>query len=209
MISFQRLLGQEDHFCALLEASAQEACNAVAQLKTMFDQSCDTAMLQSFAQTRRKEKQITEEITEKLMTTFVTPMEREDIEALAESLYKIPKTIEKFAERYRITAAQIQDTDFGPQVVLMDKAVHLVLNMIQAMRAGRNHEGIKGLQQALQQIESDADRVLLELSRRFYEPGFPPIKAIILKDLFNLNEKVVDRCRDAGNVVSLVLFKNS
>ena len=62
---------------------------------------------------------------------------------------------------------------------------------------------------AIQAAEAEADDVLLELERKFYEPGFPPLKAIILKDLFALNEKVVDRCRDAGNVISHVVLKNS
>ena len=35
MISFQRLLGREDEFCELLEASAQEGCNAVGLLKNV------------------------------------------------------------------------------------------------------------------------------------------------------------------------------
>jgi uncharacterized protein Yka (UPF0111/DUF47 family) len=51
--------------------------------------------------------------------------------------------------------------------------------------------------------------VLLELTQKFYEPGFPALKAVILKDLYDLNEKVVDRCRDAGNVISHVVLKNS
>lgn len=209
MISFQRLLGQEDEFCALLEASAREACAAVDFLKSMFAKSCDTAVIQSIAHTRRKEKQITEQITEKLIMTFVTPMEREDIEALAEALYKIPKTVEKFAERYRICAAQIQGTDFTPQINLMDQATDLVLQMVQAIRQGRNLSGIKELQSRLQKVESDADDLLLELSSRFYQPGFPALKAIMLSDLYALNEKVVDRCRDAGNVISQVLLKNA
>ena len=73
-------------------------------------------MLHEFADARSKDKAITEEISEQLITTFVTPMEREDIEALAESLYKIPKTVEKFAERYRIVADQAEGRRLQPQV---------------------------------------------------------------------------------------------
>lgn len=68
---------------------------------------------------------------------------------------------------------------------------------------------IKNLQVELQVCESQADDVLLNLEREFYQPGFPALKAVILKDLFSLNEKVVDRCRDAGNVIAHVLLKNS
>ena len=136
-------------------------------------------------------------------------MEREDIEALAEALYKIPKTVEKFAERYQISLAQIPGADFNRQVKLMERAVHLVLQMTQALRAGRNLGGIKTLQNELQTLESEADDVLLDMLKRFYEPGFPALQAVILKDLYDLNEKVVDRCRDAGNIVTHIVLKSS
>ena len=209
MFSFQRLLGREDEFCNLLEASAQEACHAVDALKNVLKRHELSPTLHEFADARSKDKRITEEISQRLITTFVTPMEREDIEALAEALYKVPKIVEKFAERYSIVADQVKDVDFSKQFVLMEKAVNLVLKMVQALRAGRNLGGIKALQNELQACESQADDVLLEMEREFYQPGFPALKAVILKDLFSLNEKVVDRCRDAGNVVSHVLLKNS
>ena len=209
MISFQRLLGREDEFCELLEGSARESVHAVEALKQLLANRDVTPTLHEFAAARSTDKKITEEISERLITTFVTPMEREDIEALAESLYKIPKTVEKFAERYLIVSDKLRDVDFGPLVSLMEKAVNLLLKMVQALRAGRNLGSIKTLQRELQIVESAADDVLLAFTKRFYEPGFPPLKAVILKDLFNLNEKVVDRCRDAGNVISHVLLKNA
>jgi len=209
MISLQQLLSREQEFCDLLEASAGEAAHAVDALKFMLLHRDDAVTLHEFADARSKDKAITEKISEMLITTFVTPMEREDIEALAEALYKIPKTVEKFAERYRISADKVRDVDFSNQVDLMEQAVHLVRQMVQALRSGRNLGGIKALQNQVQAVESTADDLLLEMERRFYEPGFPALKAIILKDLFNLNEKVVDRCRDAGNVISHVVLKNS
>ena len=54
------------------------------------------------SQSRRKDKQITQELTEQLCKTFITPLEREDIQALAAALYKIPKTVEKIGERILI-----------------------------------------------------------------------------------------------------------
>jgi hypothetical protein len=209
MISFQRLLGREDEFCELLEASATEAVHAVDALKKLLANPGVAPTLHEFAAARATDKKITEEISDKLIATFVTPMEREDIEALAEALYKIPKTVEKFAERYQISVSQIRDADFNRQIKLMDQAVHLVLQMTQALRAGRNLGGIKALQNELQSLEAEADDVLLDLMKKFYEPGFPALQAVILKDLYDLKEKVVDRCRDAGNVISHALLKNA
>src|SRR5437667_11718095 len=104
MFSLQKILGKEDKFFDLLEASAEEAHGSVQLLNALIKSPEQARSLEEFAHTRRKDKRITEEITEELCKTFVTPLEREDIEALASALYKIPKTAEKFGERFSICA---------------------------------------------------------------------------------------------------------
>lgn len=209
MISFQRILGREAQFCELLAASAQQGCAAVVALKKVLADRQATVTLHEFANARHRGAEITNQIDEMLIQTFVTPMEREDIESLAEALYKIPKTIQRFTQRYLLVVDQVRDVDFSAQTDLMEKAVNLVLRMVKALQANRDLGSIKSLQNELQAVESRADDVLLEMMQPFYQPGFPPLKAVILKDLFGLNEKVVDRCRDAGNVISHVILKNA
>ena len=208
MISFQRLLGREGEFFGLLEASAAECMNSVAAFRKMLAQPGTVPSLTEFAAARRRDKEITNQLEEMLIRTFVTPIEREDIEQLADQLYKIPKTIEKFAERYALVADRFADIDCARQAALLEQAVTLVRDLVKALRAV-DFNRIKSLQRELQGVETEADDVLLEMLRALYQPGFPPLKAVILKDLFDLIEKAIDRCRDAGNVVSQVLLKNS
>ena len=61
----------------------------------------------------------------------------------------------------------------------------------------------------LQLIESEADEVLLDQLRGLYSNPSNTLRAVFLKDLFELLEKVADRCRDAGNVINLIVLKNS
>jgi uncharacterized protein len=209
MFSLQRTFGRDDEFCALFEASALEACQSVRALKEVLDRQDLVPTLETFSAARRKEKKLTNEIEELMIHSLVTAMEREDIEKLTAALYRVPKTVEKFAERFIISAAQVRDVDFRRQVSLMERAAGGVLQMIKAWRAGASLKEIKQLNASIQKIESDADDVVLELTGSLYESGYPPLKAIIVKDLFELNEKVVDRCRDAGNVITRVVLKNS
>ena len=208
MISFQRLLGREDEFFGLLEASAQECMNSVAAFRRMLEKPGVAPSLTDFAAARRRDKEITNKLEEMLIRIFVTPIEREDIEELADQLYKIPKTIEKFAERYSLIAVRYPDLDCARQAELLEKSVTMVLGLVRALRAA-DFSKIKALQSELQSVEAEADNVLIEMLRGLYQPGVPPLKAVILKDLFDLIEKAIDRCRDAGNVVSHVLLKNS
>src|SRR5215510_1033658 len=118
MFSLQRLLGRDDEFCALLEASAREGVASVSSLRIVLNNGHETPSLEAFIRARRKEKEITADIAELLTRALVTSFEREDIENVAEALYKIPKTVEKFAERYFLTLDQVREFDFTRQLVL-------------------------------------------------------------------------------------------
>ena len=61
----------------------------------------------------------------------------------------------------------------------------------------------------LQQVEGEADKAIMELYRDLFSGKHDPIKVIVLKDLYELLEKIIDRCRDVGNVISQLVLKNS
>jgi uncharacterized protein Yka (UPF0111/DUF47 family) len=61
----------------------------------------------------------------------------------------------------------------------------------------------------LQTIEGDADKLELELLRDLYHGEYDTKHVIFLRDLYDLLEKVIDRCRDAGNVILQVVLKHS
>jgi hypothetical protein len=97
MFSLKKLLGKEDKFFDLLEASAEEARASTALLGRFLQERAigRPTNIDDFIHTRRKDKRITQQITEELCKTFVTPLEREDIEALAFALYRIPKMVKR------------------------------------------------------------------------------------------------------------------
>lgn len=205
----QRLLGRDDDFCALLEASAQEGVASIEALKTVLACPTVTPTLDVFRATRSKEKKIAADLSDLLYTALVTAMEREDIEALSEALYKIPKTVEKFAERYLLTIERVREFDFTRQLVLMEEATRSVLEMVQAFRARAGLAELKRLDVRIQRLENEADDVIIEFIRGLFQPACSSLQVIILKDLIELNEKVVDRCRDASGVIARVALKNS
>lgn len=209
MISLQKLFGKSDIFYDLLEKSAEEARNGVQALKTLFAEAPAAQNLDALKLVRRKDKKITEEINEALCKTFVTELEREDIEALSNALYKIPKTVEKIAERFIICADKLGGVDFSRQMRMMETAADTVVQMVGELRKKMHLERMKDMNAKLQQIEGDADNLILELLKDLYSGAHEPLRVIMLRDLYDLMEKVVDRCRDAGNVLSLIVLKYS
>lgn len=210
MISLQKLFGKTDVFYDLLEQSAKEAQNSVKALHELLKAPASaTPTLDAFSASRRADKKITQQIDEALCKTFVTELEREDIEVLATALYKIPKTVEKIAERFLIARDRLVGVDFSRQIALMDAAADGVVTMIEELRSKLHLERLKTLNDELQRIEGDADKLVLECLKDLYSGSRDPITTIVLKDVYDLLEKVVDRCRDAGKVVSQIVLKNS
>jgi uncharacterized protein Yka (UPF0111/DUF47 family) len=209
MFSLQQLFGKGDKFLELLEAAAREAHESVRLTIELIRSPRETKTLDDLVLARRKEKKISEQISEELVKTFVTGLEREDIEALARTLYKIPKTAEKLAERFVLAVPHLQGAEFSRQAEMMTKATDVVLQMIAQLRNMEDLERIKELNDKLQYVEGEADKLMLELLRELYSGKFDALRAIVIRDLYELIEKVVDRCRDVGNAVMDIVLKNS
>ena len=209
MFSLQRMLGKEDKFFSLLEASAKEAHTSVQALIKLSKALDQPKVLDELVHSRQKDRQITKEISTAVYTTFITALEREDIEALSNALYKIPKTVEKFSERVRLTPRFVHGIDFSTQISLLERATDVVLEMVKALRDGMDLERVKDLNEKLQYLESEADKHMMSLYKDLFGGQHEPIQVIVLKDLYELLEKVIDRCRDSGNVISHIVLKNS
>ena len=208
MFSLEKFLTQDDQFLRLLEASAEEGLASAEALTRILKDPAVTS-LEAFAVSRRKDKEITTKISDLLCGTPVTGLEREDIEELANALYKIPKTVEKFAERYQRTATKLTGVQFDRQAALLEQATLAVVRLVKALRERAGLEEIKRQNATLQQIEGDADKLMLDLLDDLYNSEPSAIKVVILKDLYEILEKVVDRCRDAGVVVTQIVIKHS
>ncbi len=211
MFSLQKLLGKDDKFFGLLEASAEEARHSVQALIKVLAHASKTTTLEEFHQAKEADKKITEQINEALITTFVSQLEKDDIEVLSASLYKIPKTVEKIAERIIIASAVVREVDFSRHVALLDAATQKVVALVKLLRnlgAGQLDRA-KEINGQLQQIEAEADGLILEILKDLFSGRHDPTKVLALKDLYELLEKVIDRCRDAGNIVTHIVLKNS
>jgi uncharacterized protein Yka (UPF0111/DUF47 family) len=213
MLSLRKLLGKDDKFFDLLEAGAEEAKASVdlfsSYLKRIAGGTAAGSSLDDFIQTRRKEKRIRQTTMDELSKTFVTPLEREDIEALSFALYRIPKQVEKIVERLSIYPGRVPHAAFQRQVELMSQAAEAVVFMVKQLRGGTTIEKIQGANDKLQFAEGEADKVMLALLKELYQGPYDAKELVILQELYEMVEQAVDRCRNAGNIVVQIVLKHS
>jgi hypothetical protein len=209
MFSIQKLFGKGDRFQELLEAAAQESHESVRLVIELIKSPRNTQNLDDLILARRKEKKISEQISNELVETFITGIEREDIEALARGLFRIPKTAEKLAERLVMAGKHLDGIDFSRQADMMTKATDAIYQMVRQLREMEDMEKMKTFNDRLQLVEVEADKYMNELLRDLYNGKYEAIRAIAVRDVYELMEKVIDRCHDAGNVVMQIVLKNS
>lgn len=212
MFSLQRFLSKDEKFFDLLEESASEVQKNVYALSELVKSPDLPSSIESFNRTRQSEKRIANEITEELCRTFVTPLEREDIESLSSALYKIPKNLEKFAERVMAFQTYIQggEASFIHQTNILDSMAETMSQMIKSLRHNPKLDVIKGQNNQMLALETEGDKLMLDLTKDIYQRyGKDPLKCYILRDLYDLLERTIDRFRDAASIVFRIILKNS
>lgn len=210
MFSLMTVFGNRDKVLDLLQASAEAAREAAQAVSRLTRDGHDGAeLMATFSAARHREKELAAEIDEELVNAFVTSLDREDIEAMNAGLYRIPKTVEKFAARYVLVRARLEGIDFSARTEILAACAAVVAEMVRELRNGLRVGPMRKLQARLQALEGEADKLLLEPYRDLYLEQSDAIRAMMAKDLFETIEKAIDVCRDVGNVIYSIVLKNS
>ena len=208
MFSLQTIFGSDKQFYTLLDEAAVAASDAAKALHSMLREADRQPALDAFKLARLRERAASDKISQALVDSFMTPIEREDIEALGSALYKIPKQIEKFADRYSLATTHLEHIDFAPRAAMLEQAAGVVVEMVADLRH-MNLDRMTALNEKLRSLENEADRLMLELYRDIYSGRLDNLQMFLLKEFFEILEKAIDRCREAGVVAYQIVLKNS
>ncbi|EMR4107505.1 MULTISPECIES: DUF47 domain-containing protein [Stenotrophomonas] len=208
MFSLQTIFGSGKQFYTLLDEAAVAASDAARALHSMLREADRQPALDAFKLARLRERAASDKISQALVDSFMTPIEREDIEALGSALYKIPKQIEKFADRYSLATTHLEHIDFAPRAAMLEQAAGVVVEMVADLRH-MNLDRMTALNEKLRSLENEADRLMLELYRDIYSGRLDNLQMFLLKEFFEILEKAIDRCREAGVVAYQIVLKNS
>jgi predicted phosphate transport protein (TIGR00153 family) len=152
---------------------------------------------------------IVERIITALNSTFITPLDREDIHTLAERLDDIVDNLEETAHRF----ATLRIDKPTPAAESMARIIHECCGHVQqAIRLCRDMKDTDGIQKRIRDIarlENEADCIYRESdSALFAEP--PDILLLIKwRELYSWLEETVDACRHVAEVVSEIVIKGS
>src|SRR4051794_12849524 len=149
---------------------------------------------------------LTHDIIQRLNRTFVTPIDREDIFALARSLDDIMDAIDASASLirlYRLESVRTGARELASIITACTKQVRLALDCLEKSKEGVITHAIE-----INRLENEADRAHQDAVRRLFEDETHPLMVMKWKETLDFLEDATDRCEDVANVLEGVVVKN-
>jgi predicted phosphate transport protein (TIGR00153 family) len=149
---------------------------------------------------------ITHDIIQRLNQTFVTPIDREDIYALASALDDVVDYTEEVADYlglYKIEAPMSQAQDLAHVLYAAARQIS------EAMPRLRGFKDISHYTVEINRLENDGDRITREAIASLFDNGIDPMVVIRWKDIFERLEEAIDATERVANILEGIVIKNS
>jgi predicted phosphate transport protein (TIGR00153 family) len=188
---------------AILSRSANKLLELVSQFDRLVERSDDL----------KQEERACDEVVRRIFTsldlTFITPIDREDIHALANSLDDIMDNVEETA--YRFVEFRIEKPP--SQTIIMARIVRDCCDhMEQAVRLCRDMGNAPQIQQHLEEItrlENEADIIYRSCDSALFASPPDVLQLIKVRELYAWLEETVDACKDASQVIAGIIVKGA
>jgi predicted phosphate transport protein (TIGR00153 family) len=149
---------------------------------------------------------LTHEIIQRLHRTFVTPLDREDIFALARSLDDVMEAIDDSATIVRLYQIAVVRSEARELTrIIMASADQVV----KAMKALERRKGVAEPAVEINRLENEADRTHQRAVGRLFEEERDPLNIIKWKEILDFLEEATDLCEDVANVLEGVVVKHA
>lgn len=201
-----RLIPREEKFFTDFTTLADRIVSGATMLERML--ASDPPAWDMALQIKQIESEcdgLTHQIIQRLNSTFVTPIDREDIHGLAKSLDDVMDAIDAAANvvrRFRIATMRYGARELASLIWQSSMQVKVMVEALEA-RKGVHDRAVE-----VNRLENAADDVHDEALRRLFEEERDAITVIKWKEMLDLLEEATDRCEDVANVLETIVVKH-
>ena len=149
---------------------------------------------------------LTHAIIERLNRTFVTPLDREDIHALARSLDDVMDAIDAAASRirlYRLSKVRFGARELAKIITASSAEVRMAMQTLEQKKGVVVDHAIE-----INRLENEADRMHQDAILRLFDEERDPIVVMKWKEALDFLEEATDRCEDVANVIESIVVKH-
>jgi predicted phosphate transport protein (TIGR00153 family) len=149
---------------------------------------------------------ITHEVTKRIDSSFITPLDREDIHNLAQELDNVVDLIDGTARRAHMFRIH-ESRPFASQLAtILQQAVHALESAVVEVK---NKRAVSKHAREVKRFEEEGDAVYHDAVGSLFLGQPDPIEVIKWKELYDTLERAIDRCQTAAQVLESISLKNS
>jgi len=201
------LLPRDRTFFDLFIEAGKNSVNAAHLLDQMLEQWPDAGSLpRQVVEAENEGDRITHEIIKRLNSTFVTPIDREDIYGLATQLDDIVDFTEEAADflgLYQIEAPMAQAGALTKVLVAACEQLAMGLENL------REFKDLDKYWIEIHRLENEGDRISRDAVASLFSNGIDPMVVIRWKDIFAVLEEAIDATETAAQILEGIVIKNS
>lgn len=205
-----RLVPRQESFFELFEKQARlvdEGAKYLMQIMEEFEHLEDLAF--RLKATEHDADEVVHEIIRKLNTTFVTPLDREDIHALASALDDILDAIEAASDRMVLYEIREPTESAVKLTKILAEATSLMVQAVGSLRNLRQTEAIREACVAINRLENRGDQTNRAAIAKLFQMDDKPIEALKWREIYNNIETALDKCEDVADILEATILKNA
>ncbi len=202
---------KENRFFFLLHQSALNGQQIARRLQDLMDHFENVApKVEEIKELEDFGDRIIHDITNSLHRTFVTPIDREDILALASSLDDVVDAIDEAAQyalEYRIEETTEHARQLAAIIVQCADELERAVGLL--AKRGAKLTDILPITVEINRLENEADKVASHARGELFSNGLEVTQILKWRDIYDDLEQATDRAEDAANVLEGIVLKLS
>lgn len=199
---------RESAFYLLLEKIAIKSHESVKLFKELIDSwEPSHPTIQRLRDLEHECDLIVHEIMDKLNHTFVTPIDREDIQRLTKKIDDLVDTIKGLAERMVLFKIETVTDELKEMASILENEATIVVTIVRGIRDLKNSKDILGACAQIQSLEHQGDRVFEKALGMLFQNGMPPLEVIKWKEIYDFSEQAIDICEDIADLIWGIVVK--
>jgi predicted phosphate transport protein (TIGR00153 family) len=213
---FGKLLPREGNFFEMFNQHADRIVEAAHAFSHLVANYSDVHLREKYNQdvdnAEHAADRVTHEVNKALHKTFITPIDREQIHGLINTMDDVADLIQDSAETMALYDVRHMTDDIKRLTELSVKCCERLrdaVKLLDKIADPANAEAALKTCEEIDKLESDADRVMRgAMSRLFREE--PDVREVIkLKAIYELLETITDKCEDVANLIEGIILENS
>lgn len=205
-----KLFPQEETFLPQFNRAAEVLLEAARALDSLAEDFSDVEVrVQRIKHLEHEGDQVAHQTFNLLASTWITPIDREDIHALAGALDDVLDSIDSVATRfvlYKIPAATPQLKGATRLIVQSAEAIQRVVPLLGNLK--RSKSIIDGCVE-IKRLENEADSLFRVAISHLFDSEKDPIALLKWKEIYEVLEETTDHCEDVANVLETIVIKSS